>query len=292
MRWKLGRRSGNVVDARSGGRGLRIGGMGSILVLFGALVVWLMGGNPMSVLSLLGSPGAAPQASSSNSQPPPDDPQADFVARILGDTEDTWAELLPREIEVSYEPAKLVLYRDVIQSACGTGSAAMGPFYCPGDRRVYLDLSFFDQLERRFGAPGDFARAYVIAHEVGHHIQTLLGTSQEVRAKQAGLSRAAANKLSVRQELQADCYAGVWAHHAKTQRNLLEPGDLEEGLKAASAIGDDTLQRKTQSTVVPESFTHGSSEQRVSWFRRGFEQGRIAQCDTFTDAKEALAIDG
>ncbi len=239
-----------------------------------------------------GIAGAAPQASSSNSQPPPDDPQADFVARILGDTEDTWAVLLPRETEVSYEPAKLVLYRDVIQSACGTGSAAMGPFYCPGDRRVYLDLSFFDQLERRFGAPGDFARAYVIAHEVGHHIQTLLGTSQQVRAKQRGLSETQANQLSVRQELQADCFAGLWAHHAKKQRDLLEAGDIEEGLRAASAIGDDTLQRKSRGAVVPESFTHGSSAQRIHWFTEGFKDGRIHACDTFADAKEALAIDG
>jgi predicted metalloprotease len=282
MRWKLGRRSGNVVDARgAGGRGMRIGGMGSILVLLGALVVWLMGGNPMAVLSLLGNTPADPQSPSASTNPPADDPQADFVARVLGDTEDTWAILLPAETKSNYTPAQLVLFRDAVRSACGVASAQVGPFYCPGDKRVYLDLSFFDQLERRFGAPGDFARAYVIAHEVGHHIQTLLGTSKEVRAKQAGLPEAAANQLSVRQELQADCYAGVWAHHANTQRNLLEPGDLEEGLKAASAIGDDTLQRKAQGTVVPESFTHGSSEQRVTWFRRGFDQGRMAECDTF-----------
>lgn len=237
----------------------------------------------MAVLSLLGSSNtpADPQSPSASTNPPADDPQADFVARVLGDTEDTWAALLPAETKAKYTPAQLVLFRDAVRSACGVASAQVGPFYCPGDKRVYLDLSFFDQLERRFGAPGDFARAYVIAHEVGHHIQTLLGTSKEVRAKQAGLPEAQANQLSVRQELQADCYAGVWAHHAKTQRNLLEPGDLEEGLKAASAIGDDTLQRKAQGTVVPESFTHGSSEQRVTWFRRGFDHGRMAECDTF-----------
>lgn len=162
-------------------------------------------------------------------------------------------------------------------------SAAVGPFYCPGDRRVYLDLSFFDELERRFAAPGDFARAYVIVHEVGHHIQTLLGTSEQVRAKQAGVSDAQANQLSVRLELQADCYAGVWAHHAKSQRNLLEPGDLEEGLNAASAIGDDTLQKRSRGVVVPESFTHGSAAQRVHWFKQGFEQGRLSACTTFEE---------
>ena len=198
---------------------------------------------------------------------------------ILRDTEETWTQLF-RERGATYEPPVLVLFTDATQSACGVGQSAMGPFYCPSDRRVYLDLSFFHDLAQ-MGAPGDFAQAYVVAHEVGHHVQTLTGTSQRVTNARQQANEREGNALSVRQELQADCYAGVWGHYAG-QRGLLEPGDAEEGLRAAAAIGDDRLQRQSQGRVVPESFTHGSSEQRVSWLRRGMESGRMESCDTFS----------
>jgi predicted metalloprotease len=208
-----------------------------------------------------------------------DDPTAQFVSVVLRDTEETWGELFG-ERGTSYEPPVLVLFTDATQSACGVGQAAMGPFYCPPDQRVYLDLSFFRDLAR-MGAPGDFAQAYVVAHEVGHHVQTLTGVSQRVSGTRQRSSEREGNALSVRQELQADCYAGVWGHYA-AQRGLLEAGDAEEGLQAAAAIGDDRLQRQSQGRVVPESFTHGSSEQRATWLRRGMESGRMEACDTFT----------
>ena len=289
MRWKQGRRSTNVVDRRApgparrfGGRGTRVSGCGAVVILAVALVVWALGGDPLAVLrALTGADGGGGPTSGAPMQPSPaDDEQADFVSVVLADTEDTWRQLFAAG-GAAYQPPRLVLFREAVESACGYGTAAIGPFYCPADRMVYLDLSFFDDLDRRFGAPGDFARAYVVGHEVGHHVQTLTGVSERVRAMKRGMGEADANALSVRQELQADCYSGVWAHHAERQRDLLEPGDLEEGLRAAAAIGDDTLQRRARGRVVPESFTHGSAEQRVEWFRRGFDNGRMDACDTF-----------
>jgi len=209
----------------------------------------------------------------------------DFVSVILADTEDTWTTLF-RQKGRTYKQPRLVLFRDSVDSACGMAQSAMGPFYCPGDQQVYIDLGFYDQLKNRFKAPGDFAQAYVIAHEVGHHIQTLLGISSQVHAARRKLSKAEGNQLSVRQELQADCLAGVWANHANNTRQLLEVGDLEEGLAAASAIGDDTLQKRSQGYVSPDSFTHGSSAQRVKWFKIGLESGDMASCDTFNNLED------
>jgi predicted metalloprotease len=204
----------------------------------------------------------------------------DFVSVILADTEDTWPDLLASQ-GVRYAEPRLVLFSDAVESSCGFQESAVGPFYCPLDQRVYLDLTFFNELDRRFDAPGDFARAYVVAHEVGHHVQNLLGISDKVHSMRGRMGQADANALSVLQELQADCFAGIWAHHAQRQRQVLEAGDVEEGLNAASSIGDDTLQRRAGGRVMPESFTHGSSEQRVMWFRRGLEQGTLEACDTF-----------
>ena len=205
---------------------------------------------------------------------------ADFVSVVLADTEDAWKTIF-RDAGLYYQKPTLVLFTGQVSSACGQANAAMGPFYCPADQKVYIDLSFFDDLKRRHGAPGDFAQAYVIAHEVGHHVQNLLGTSKQVRSAQHGLGKADANVLSVRQELQADCFSGLWAYHADESRQVLEQGDLEEALAAASAIGDDRLQQQANGRVVPETFTHGTSRQRVEWFRRGFESGEFAVCDTF-----------
>ncbi|HEX8539328.1 MAG TPA: neutral zinc metallopeptidase, partial [Cystobacter sp.] len=247
-----------------------------------ALLVYLLGGNPGDVLppsSQGPSVGVGTGGSGARSADPAEARLQDFVSVILADTEDTWPALLS-SVGVRYVEPRLVLFSDAVESACGFQESAVGPFYCPGDQRVYLDLGFFQELEQRFGAPGDFAQAYVVAHEVGHHVQNLLGVSERVQAMRAR-SRRDANALSVLQELQADCFAGIWAHHAQKQRQVLERGDIEEGLTAASAIGDDTLQRRASGHVVPESFTHGSSEQRVSWFRRGFEQGSLEACDTF-----------
>lgn len=208
------------------------------------------------------------------------DPASRFIARVLGETEDTWSTIFQRDLNRQYVAPKLVLFRGATQTACGTGQAAMGPFYCPADRKVYLDLSFFDEMQRKLNAPGDFAQAYVIAHEVGHHVQNLLGIADQVDQARR-LNPAQANALSVRTELQADCFAGLWARRANQARHILENGDIEEGLNAASAIGDDTLQRKSQGYVVPDAFTHGSSAQRVRWFKRGLESGDLRHCDTF-----------
>jgi hypothetical protein len=285
MRWESGRRSTNIEDRRGLGvrRGVQIGGGGVIL----ALIAALLGAPPSVILELLGGGGAtsapvsAPRAAS-----PAEEQRAEMVKVVLADTEDTWGALYGRRGE-RYEPPTLVLFTDEVESACGMAGAAVGPFYCPADRKVYLDLGFFVDLERRFGAPGDFAQAYVVAHEVGHHVQTLLGVSRRVHAERARLPEAEANALTVRQELQADCFAGVWGHHAnKGGGNIqLEAGDLEEALRAASAIGDDTLQRRGRGRVVPETFTHGSAEQRVRWFRVGFESGDPQRCDTFATAR-------
>lgn len=262
-----------------GGRaGIGGGGIGMILVIL--VVSWLTGTNPLSLLQLTGGlPGDGPPAESVPTGPVGDDPQAQFISRVLGDTEDTWTELFQQAGD-RYQAPVLVLFTDAVQSACGQASSATGPFYCPADRKVYLDLSFFRELDRNFGAPGDFAQAYVVAHEVGHHIQNILGINQQVSRMQQQASQAQANQLSVRLELQADCYAGVWGHYASRQ-NLLEPGDVDEGLQAAAAIGDDRLQGQGSGRVSPESFTHGTSAQRAQWLRQGLTSGRIEACDTF-----------
>jgi predicted metalloprotease len=250
------------------------GGIGGLvlLLLFSALT----GQNPVDIIT---SSQPSDQTVGTTGVPA-DDPQAEFVSVVLKDTEGTWSEIF-RQRGMEYVEPTLVLFTGATQSACGVGQSAMGPFYCPNDQMVYLDLSFFQELESRFGAPGDFAQAYVVAHEVGHHVQTLTGLSSRVAAARERGSERDANALSVRQELQADCYAGVWGHYA-ARRGLLEPGDAEEGLGAAAAIGDDRLQRQAQGRVVPESFTHGSSEDRVRWLRRGLDSGRMDACDTFT----------
>lgn len=248
------------------------GGIGMVVVL---IVAALTGVNPLTLLeggggTAIESPGAAPG----------EDPMRDFVSAVLGSTEETWGTIF-RSSGQSYREPALVLFSGATSTACGTGQSAMGPFYCPGDQTVYIDLSFYDDLRSRFQAPGDFAQAYVIAHEVGHHIQNLLGTMGEVHQLRSSQGEVEANAMSVRLELQADCYAGLWAHHAESAKPLLQSGDVEEALGAASAIGDDRLQRQTQGTVVPESFTHGTSAQRVQWFRRGLDVGTTEACDTF-----------
>jgi uncharacterized protein len=279
MRWQGGRRSSNIEDRRGSGVGrpLAIGGGATTIVV--ALLVLLLGGDPSVLLS--GDPQSPGGVGGSGRPVDPAQAQLeDFVSVILADTEDTWPRLL-EPLGVRYVEPRLVLFSDAVESGCGFQQSAVGPFYCPLDQRVYLDLGFFRELDRRFDAPGDFAQAYVVAHEVGHHVQNLLGISERVHAQRGRTSRAQANALSVRQELQADCFAGIWAHHAQRQRQILEQGDVEEGLGAASAIGDDTLQRRGGGHVVPESFTHGSSAQRVEWFRKGLEQGTVEACDTF-----------
>jgi predicted metalloprotease len=260
-----------------GGAGM-IGGGGIGMLVLVLVVSFISGQNPLDLIQQVDSSAPAGDAVPAGA-PPADDPQAQFVSAVLADTEDTWRRVFQANGS-TYEDPRLILFENSVRSACGAASSAVGPFYCPADRNVYLDLTFFRDLDQRFGAPGDFARAYVIAHEVGHHIQTLLGVSSRVNAAQARASKSEANELSVRQELQADCYAGVWGHHAN-KRNVLEPGDVEEGLQAAAAIGDDRLQRQTQGHVVPDSFTHGSSEQRQRWLMRGLQSGDINQCDTF-----------
>jgi predicted metalloprotease len=273
MRWESGRRSDNVIDARGGGGKMIAGGGIGMAVL--ALVVYLLGGDP----SVVTNSGPAAPAERPAEAGAPNDPKVDFVKVVLADTEDTWNDLFRKATGRPYEPPQLVLFTGAVESACGFAQAAVGPFYCPRDRRVYIDLAFYDQLRERFQAPGDFAEAYVIAHEVGHHVQTLLGISEQVNAARQRSGREQANALSVRQELQADCFAGLWGRRAKNV--TLEPGDLEEAMQAATAIGDDTLQRRSQGYVVPETFTHGSARQRVEWFKRGYEAGTLEACDTF-----------
>ena len=285
MRW-IGRRgSVNVEDRR--GQLPRIGGRGAGLGCGGLIVVvalsWLMGVDPREILGLLGNMEHAQVPSEAPAEPsaPPTDELGHFAAVVLEDTENQWDALFT-SAGLRYEHPTLVLFTQATESACGLSSSAVGPFYCPMDRKVYLDLSFFRELEVRFGAGGDFAKAYVIAHEVGHHVQNLMGTSGQVRsAQQQSSSEAEANRLSVALELQADCFAGVWGHHANQSRDFIDPGDFEEGLRAAAAIGDDRLQKLGQGEVQPESFTHGTSEQRVQWLRRGLESGDPATCDTF-----------
>ena len=280
MRWRTGRRSSNIEDRR----GRRVagpvafkGGVGTIVVVL--VASYFLGINPLEILQM--QTGSGPAVSQSDWQPTAAERQAaDFVSVVLADTEDTWNALFAKAGQTYREPT-LVLFSGTVSSACGMASAAMGPFYCPADQKVYIDLAFFDDLKRRHGAPGDFAQAYVIAHEVGHHVQNLLGISKRVRSAQRTLDKTQANALSVKQELQADCFAGLWGNHADRSRQVLEQGDIEEALGAASAIGDDRLQRQTQGYVVPESFTHGTSAQRVEWFKRGIRNGDIDSCDTF-----------
>jgi uncharacterized protein len=267
-------RSSNVSDRRGMGGGLIAGGgIGTIVI---ALLVMFLGGDPNEVIQ----PGATPGGEAPAPGQP--DPQADFVRGVLYETEQTWPQIFRDQLGREYREPTLVLFSNYTQSACGVGQAAAGPFYCPLDQQVYIDLSFYRELKDRFGAPGDAAQAYVIAHEVGHHVQTLLGISDQVRSQRERAGRGEGNELSVRQELQADCFAGVWANRANAERQILEPGDVQEALTAASAIGDDRLQRQAQGYVVPESFTHGSSEQRMRWFRRGLETGQVQSCDTFS----------
>jgi uncharacterized protein len=282
VQWRGRRTSDRVEDRRGmgipGGKATLGGGLGVLVILAVAL---LTGTNPSDIADIVAGPSASVDDSGQPAPPPPaDDEQAQFVSVILADTEDTWTELLPRYGR-DYALPGLVLFDGATNTACGLGQSAMGPFYCPRDQKVYIDLAFYRELSQRFGAPGDFARAYVVAHEVGHHVQNLLGISSEIQTRQQSVGRAQANELSVRLELQADCLAGVWGNHAEAERDLLEPGDVEEGLRAAAAIGDDTLQRETQGRVAPDSFTHGTSEQRVRWFRRGLDTGDPDACDTF-----------
>jgi uncharacterized protein len=266
-------RSSNVEDRRGYGVPIIGGGIGAIVI---AVLALLFRGTPGEVTT---QPQQEPP--SANATAPGQDPTADFVSAVLADTEKTWHDIFRTELGREYQEPKLVLFSEAVQSRCGMAGSASGPFYCPLDGKVYLDTSFFRELNQRFGAPGDFAQAYVIAHEIGHHVQTLLGIMDQVEGARAQSGRRGSNVLSVKTELQADCFAGVWANHADKMRHILEPGDVEEGLNAASAIGDDRLQRETRGYVVPESFTHGSSAQRVQWFRRGLEGGKVANCDTF-----------
>ena len=289
MEWRKGRRSDNVVDARGagggGGGGMRFGGgkglgLGAILLIVG--IGWMTGQDPLQILGqLTGQMQQSAPANVEGKAPPANDDQAAFVASILGDTEDTWKALFAQAGK-QYRDPKLVLFSGQVNSACGFASSAVGPFYCPADQRVYLDMTFFREMETRFAAAGDFAEAYVIAHEIGHHVQTLLGVSNQVQAaRQRGQKMEGDNGLLVRQELQADCFAGVWAYQAQKRLNWLEPGDIEEALNAANAIGDDRLQQQGQGRVVPDSFTHGTSAQRVRWFKTGFTDGDVNRCDTF-----------
>lgn len=289
MRWEGDRQSDNVEDRRGeGGGGGGFGGFGGRSIGIGTLVIalvggWIFGINPMTILGLLS--GGAPAQVQQQSQPgsskaPADDRESQFVATTLAYTEDAWAQVF-REQGAQYQPARLVLFENSTGTACGRGESATGPFYCPGDSTVYIDLGFFRTMQQRFNVEGEFAQAYVIAHEVGHHVQNLLGISNKVHAAQQRASETQGNALSVRLELQADCFAGVWAKRTNKEKQILESGDVETALNAASAIGDDALQRQSRGVVVPDSFTHGSSAQRVRWFQRGLESGEVSTCNTF-----------
>jgi hypothetical protein len=284
MKWEGNRQSDNVEDRRGDGApmlGGRSIGIGTIVVaLIGG---WVLGINPLTLLGVLSGGGSVVQAPAPAQAPPAHDTMAQFVSTVLADTEDVWGPIFQQGGGTYREP-RLVLFRGAVPTACGTGQAAMGPFYCPGDQKVYIDLSFYDQLKNQLGAPGDFAQAYVIAHEVGHHVQHLLGISGQVEQMRGRVSQVAYNRLSVKLELQADCLAGVWAHHADQQRHILEQGDIEEAMNAAAKIGDDALQRAQTGQVVPDSFTHGTSAQRQRWFRTGLQSGSVQACDTFSAA--------
>jgi len=278
MRWKDREGSKNVEDRRGmpAKRGLIGGGIGTVLLVLVGLYFDI---DPSVIMRAVNQNNPPPVE---QQHQPASDEMSQFVSVVLADTEKNWHEIFSRSGKTYQEP-KLVLFSGAVDSACGFAQAAMGPFYCPGDHKVYIDLSFYEDLKTRFKAPGDFAQAYVIAHEVGHHVQNLLGVSEKVQDKMQRLSESEANRLSVKMELQADCLAGVWGYHADKTRNILEPGDLEEALGAASAIGDDRIMKQSSGTIVPDAFTHGTSEQRVRWFRRGFETGDPSQCETFQE---------
>ena len=290
MKWEGNRESDNVEDRRSNGGG-GFGGGGGLLggrsIGIGTIVValvggWMFGINPLTILSML-SGGGAPTAQVQQGpaqRPPADDRMAAFVSTVLADTEDVWKDVFTKG-GATYQEPRLVLFRGTTQTACGQGQAAMGPFYCPGDQKVYIDLGFYETLKNQLGAPGDFAQAYVIAHEVGHHVQNLLGISGKMDQMRGRVSKVEYNALSVKLELQADCFAGVWAHHAQSARQILEQGDVEEAMNAAARIGDDALQRSGGGAVVPDSFTHGTSAQRQRWFDTGLKNGNVKTCDTF-----------
>lgn len=293
MRWEGNEQSDNVEDRRSGGGGggggggFPIGGRGIGLGTIAIALVagWLFGINPLTVLGLLsGGGGPAPQVQQQQGpapKPPASDREAAFVSVVLRNTEVVWSKVF-QQAGGTYDPTRLVLFRGYQQTACGAGQSAMGPFYCPGDKKVYIDLSFFDTLSQQLGAPGEFARAYVIAHEVGHHVQDELGITGKVDQMRGRLSQSQNNALSVRVELQADCFAGIWAHHSQESKKWLDPGDIESAMNAAQKIGDDALQRSAGRAVVPDSFTHGTSAQRQRWFGAGFKSGKVQDCDTFS----------
>jgi predicted metalloprotease len=282
MRWQLGRRSDNVEDRRGQGipgGAIAGGGIGTILL---AIVVTLLGGDPSVILDQGGQAPNAPPASSGRSAQ--ENQLAEFTSTVLADTEDTWSSIF-RQKGATYRQPKLVLFSGTTSSACGRAQTATGPFYCPLDQKIYVDLSFYQEMKTKLGAPGDFAHAYVIAHEVGHHVQNQLGILGKVQRLQQQVSKVESNQLSVRLELQADCFAGVWARTAEEQRQILEPGDIEEALNAAAAVGDDRLQQQARGYVVPDSFTHGTAAQRSRWFNQGLKTGNIEQCDTFSAAR-------
>ena len=285
MRWKSSRRSSNIEDRRGHrlGKPAKAGGIGLVIML---LFAWLSGADIMQLLGMAGSNllgGGSPQTSASTAFSAQEQEKAEFVSAIVAQTEDVWNPLF-KQAGLNYREPTLVIYNDQVQSACGYSTAASGPFYCPGDQKVYIDLSFFQELQQ-MGAPGDFAQAYVVGHEIAHHVQKQLGTSDQVMTMQRRVSQSDSNMLSVLLELQADCYAGVWAHHAQKQQRILEEGDLEEGLNAAASIGDDRLQRMSGRRVNPDSFTHGTSMQRVQWFKTGLQYGDMDRCDTFAQVR-------
>jgi predicted metalloprotease len=286
MKWEGNRQSDNVEDRRDDGGSSGGGGLGGRHIGIGSVVIalvasYFLGVNPMTVLSLLSGGSPAPQTQSAPAhKPPADDRMATFVSTVLADTEDVWTDVFAQS-GGTYQKPKLVLFRGATSTACGQGQTAMGPFYCPADRTVYIDLGFYETLKNQLGAPGDFAQAYVIAHEVGHHVQNLLGISEKMDQRRGRVSQVQYNALSVRLELQADCFAGVWANHAQAARQLLEAGDVEEAMNAAAKIGDDALQRAHGGQVMPDSFTHGTSAQRQHWFDTGLKNGSVKRCDTF-----------
>ena len=282
MRWRDGRQSDNVEDRRGSSipRGAKIGGVGGLGLLVLVVVGMFLGIDPTVLLQSVPEVQTPSVSVDQGARPGANDDLRNFVAVVLADTEDVWSDAF-RRMGKTYRPPTLVLFSQAVESACGMAGSAVGPFYCPFDQKVYLDLSFFGDLRARFGAPGDFAQAYVIAHEVGHHVQKLLGIADKVNELRSRASQSEANQLSVMMELQADCLAGIWAHRADKTRQILEAGDIDEGLNAASQIGDDRMQKRTQGHVVPDAFTHGSSAQRVRWFRRGLESDNLQACDTF-----------
>jgi uncharacterized protein len=291
MKWEGNRESENVEDVRGssgggGGGGFRLGGGVGVGTIAIALVAgWIFGINPLTILGVLSGGGGSvieqSQPQAPGAKPPAGDKQAQFVSVVLANTEDVWQAQFKR-MGANYQAPKLSIFSGAYPTACGQGQSAMGPFYCPGDQKVYIDLGFFETMRTQLGASGQFAQAYVIAHEVGHHVQDLMGITGKVDAMRGKVSQAQQNALSVRVELQADCFAGIWAHDSQQSKQWLEQGDIESALNAATQIGDDTLQRRSQGQVVPESFTHGSSAQRVGWFKRGYESGDVKQCDTFS----------